>query len=268
MTDTQRNPVAFSASFKPIPTNPTLTVSTTSILADYYSQNSTLYLTTEETHEPSTNSDAIPFTKEQLEHLYKLVQSPKLPFVQKGNPLVIAFFGVPNSIHSWLIDYGAIDHMTGCSKMFSSYSPFVGNKKVILSDGSLSTIVGMGTIKITSLITLKDVLHVPNLSCNLLSISKFTSNHQCQDNFYSSYCEFQNLTTGRMIGSAKEKDGLYYFDDGPGLSRQFQSTSVNSVSISKENDIMLWYYWLGHPNFQYLKYLFPNLFKNKSPSSF
>ena len=28
-------------------------------------------ITIEETHEPSTNSDAIPFTKEQLEHLYK-----------------------------------------------------------------------------------------------------------------------------------------------------------------------------------------------------
>ena len=71
-----------------------------------------------------------------------------------------------------------------------------------------------------------------------------------------------------MIGSAKEKDGLYYFDDGPDLSRQFQSTSVNSIFVSKENDIMLWHYRLGHPNFQYLKYLIPNLFKNKSPSSF
>ena len=67
------------------------------------------------------------------------------------------------------------------------------------------------------------MLHVPNLSCNLLSIIKFTSDHQCRANFYSSYSEFQKLTLGRMIGNAKEKDGLYYFDDGPDLSRQFQS---------------------------------------------
>ena len=169
--------------------------------------------------------------------------------MQKGNPLLTAFFGVvPNSIHSWIIDSRAIDHMTGCSKMFS-YSPCASNKKVKLVDGSLSTIAGMGTIKLTSLITLQDVLHIPNLSCNLLSISKFTYDHLCRANFYSSYCEFQNLTTGRMIRRAKEKDGLHYFDDGPDLSRQFQSTSVNSVYVSKENDIMLWHYRLGHPNF-------------------
>ena len=174
MTNTQRNPVAPYGSFEPIPTNPTPTVSTSSAL----------YLTTEETHEPSINSDAIPFTKEQLEHLYKLIQSPKLSFVQKGNPFVTTFFGVvPNSIHSWIIDFRATDHMTSCSKMFSSYSPSVGNKKVKLANGSLLAIVGMETIKLTSLITLHYVLHVPNWSCNLLSISKYTSDHQCRANF-------------------------------------------------------------------------------------
>ena len=179
MTDTQRNHAAPYGSFKPIPTNPTPIVSTTSIPAHYYCHNSALYLTAEETHEPSTNSNTIPFTKEQLEHLYKLVQSPKLSFVQYGNPLITAFFGVvPNSIHSWIIDSGATDHMTGCFKMFSSYSPCAGNKKAKLADGSLSAIARTRTIKLTSLITLQDVLHDPNLSCNLLSISKFTSDHQ------------------------------------------------------------------------------------------
>jgi hypothetical protein len=68
--------------------------------------------------------------------------------------------------------------------------------------------------------------------------------------------------------SAKEIDGLYYLDDGSHLSRQCQSTSLNSVSVSKDNDIMVSHYRLGHPSFQYLKYLFPNLFQNGRPSSF
>ena len=73
MIDTQRNPAALYDSFKPILTHPIPIISITSILADYYSLNSTVYLIVEETHEPSTNSDAIPFTNEQFEHLYKLV---------------------------------------------------------------------------------------------------------------------------------------------------------------------------------------------------
>jgi hypothetical protein len=119
---------------------------------------------------------------------------------------------------------------------------------LLLLVGSLSVIARIGTIKLTSLLTLH-VLHVPNLSCNLLSISKITSDHHCQANFYSSYCKFQELTTGRMIGNAKEKMGLYYFDDGPNLSRQCQSTCLNSVFVSKDNDFMLWHYRLGHPSF-------------------
>ena len=139
--------------------------------------------------------------------------------------------------------------MTGCFKKFSSYSPCAINKKVKLVNGLLSAIARIGTIKLTSLITLHDVLHVPNLSCNLLSISKFTYDHQCQANFYCSYCEFQKLTTRKMIDNAKEKDELYYFDDGPNLSREFQSTCINSVYVSKDKDIMLWHYRLGHPSF-------------------
>ena len=81
--------------------------------------------TAEETQEPSTNSDAVPFSNEQLEHLYNLFQSPKqsltlsCSLVQKGNSLANVFLGViPNSVHSWIIDLGARDHMTGCSKIF------------------------------------------------------------------------------------------------------------------------------------------------------
>ena len=155
--------------------------------------------------------------------------------------------------------------MTSCSKMFSSYSPCAGNKKVKPADGSISAVAGMGTIKLTSLIMMCSMFTIYLAICypsiNLLLIINL-------ELIFSSYCVFQKLTTGRMIGNAKENDGLYYFDDGLDLSRQFQSTRVNFVFVPKENDIMLWHYRLGHPNFQYLKYLFPNIFKNKSSSSF
>jgi hypothetical protein len=60
--------------------------------------------------------------------------------------------------------------------------------------------------------TLVSILHVPNLAGNLLSIVRITIELNCRVIFYSYYCFFQNLVTGKMIGSGSMKDGLYYLD--------------------------------------------------------
>ena len=65
--------------------------------------------------------------------------------------------------------------MTSSSQLFSSYSPCVGNKKIKIVDGSLYVIADMGSVIISPTLTLHKILHVPNLSFNLLSISKLTS---------------------------------------------------------------------------------------------
>ena len=78
---------------------------------------------------------------EQLKHLYKLFQSPKLSInpscslAQKGNYFTITSLSVIlNSVNPYIIDCGVIDHITGCSKLFSSYSLCVDNKKVKIVD--------------------------------------------------------------------------------------------------------------------------------------
>jgi len=70
-----------------------------------------------------------------------------------------------------------------------------------------------------------------------------------------------------MIGRARMIKGLYYFDDisvGNKKAQGFSSTS----SIPVQETIMLWHLRLGHPNFAYLKRLFPKLFKGMDYSSF
>ncbi|KAH9722152.1 retrovirus-related pol polyprotein from transposon RE1 [Citrus sinensis] len=164
---------------------------------------------------------------------------------------------------------GAIDHMTGSPSLFSAYKPCAGNQKIKIADGSLSAIAGKGSIIFSSTLTLHNVLHVPNLSCNLLSISKLTLDLNCCANFFQNHCEFQDLTSGKMIGSARQSGGLYFFEEVPSLRRQPPRTCFNSVSaVNNDNEVLLWHFKLGHPSFQYLQYLFPNLFANKSSSSF
>ena len=110
--------------------------------------------------------------------------------------------------------------MTGSSNLFSSYSPCPGNTKIKIADGSFSTSTRKWSIKISSLLTLHDVLHVPDVSYNLLSVNKLTSNLKCQANFFSSWCEFQDLNSGKMIGSDRQGERLYFFKDGIKLGRQ------------------------------------------------
>ena len=73
---------------------------------------------------------------------------------------------------------------------------------------------------------------------------------------------FQDLITGRKIGSAKEVEGLYYFEHNPSVSCHAH-TAVDHSAISRKEQIILLHRRLGHPSFLYLKYLFPSLFQNK-----
>ena len=71
-----------------------------------------------------------------------------------------------------------------------------------------------------------------------------------------------------MIDSAKQRGGLKFFEDGSTLEKQALGTCFNLISISSDNNVMLWHFRLGYPNFLYLKTMFPGLFINKNPSFF
>ncbi|KAK0606654.1 hypothetical protein LWI29_002135 [Acer saccharum] len=170
----------------------------------------------------------------------------------------------------WIVDSGASDHMTGNATLFNTYSPSSGNLMVLIADGSLSKVAGIGLVTITDDLTLKSMLLVPNLTCNLMSISKLTKDLNCVTNFFSNRCEFQDLELGRMIGKAKECAGLYLLNGPNNPKEQVQAASSVSSPIppalsNNNSAIMLWHYRLGHPNFQYLKKLFPTLFDNIKP---
>jgi hypothetical protein len=73
---------------------------------------------------------------------------------------------------------------------FTSYQPCPSSKKIIVVDGSLTTIAGQGTIPLNPVFTLKRVLHVPNLIANLLSIQKLIKDINYSVTFFLDYCIF------------------------------------------------------------------------------
>ncbi|CAH9107930.1 unnamed protein product [Cuscuta europaea] len=158
---------------------------------------------TETQQEAGVEPKQLPFTQEQIEYLLKFIptqkisnqENPTCSFAQNGK--ITSYFCSEKPKNTWVIDSGATDHMTYIPKFFSSYQPCAGDKKVRVEDGSFSAIAGMGNIKISSSINLSKVLHVPKLSCNLISISKITKDLQCCVKFFPLIAFFRIWHQGR-----------------------------------------------------------------------
>ena len=74
--------------------------------------------------------------------------------------------------NDWVLDSKATDHITTSPHLFTSYNPCPSSKKIAMANGSLTTVAGQGHIILNEHLTLKDVLHVPKLFTNLISIQK------------------------------------------------------------------------------------------------
>ena len=77
--------------------------------------------------------------------------------------------------------------------------PCVGNEPIRIADGSLTLITGKGKISPYIGLSLHNVLHVPKLSYNFLSISKITHELNCKAIFLPNFVSFQDLSLGKMI---------------------------------------------------------------------
>ena len=95
-----------------------------------------------------------------------------------------------SSSFEWVIDYGAIDHITDNSNLFSTFQSQPSTSTVIMVDGSQSCVLRLGTIFPTPSIPLSSVLSLPNFSFNMMCVSKLTQAHKCYISFFPDFCPF------------------------------------------------------------------------------
>jgi transposase InsO family protein len=156
---------------------------------------------------------------------------------------------------SWIIDTGATNHMTGASHLFSSYKSCSGKDKVRVANGSTSSIIGRGSIWCTKTLSLSPVLHVPNFPVNLLSVSSITKSLNCIGWFDPTCCAFQEIGTGRLLGTGTVRDGLYYLDQG-------SDEVALATCMSPSQELYLYHCRLGHLSFSTLSRIYPSLFSS------
>ena len=133
------------------------------------------------------------FNNEEKKKLRSLLGSLNKPIgacclAFSGTPSFSFCINVSNKVYddSWVIDSNATDHMTSKSQLFHNYTPSPSNKKITVANGSLTTVAGFEDIYITPTLILKNVLHVPKLSANLVSIQKHIHDLKCYASFFPS----------------------------------------------------------------------------------
>jgi hypothetical protein len=75
-------------------------------------------------------------------------------------------------------------------------------------------------------------LHVPKFPVNLLSVSSMNKSLDCGSWFDPARCVFQELGTGRLLGTGTEHEGLYYLDEGSDEAVLASSLSPSQVIVA------------------------------------
>ena len=93
------------------------------------------------------------FNSEEIEKLRSLLGSLDKPtgtcsLALSGTPSFSFCINVSHRVYddSWIIDFGVIDHMTSKSQLFHIYTPSPSNKKIAMTNDSLTTVAGFGDI--------------------------------------------------------------------------------------------------------------------------
>ena len=169
-----------------------------------------------------------------------------------------ALIGGPSTNSQWILDSGATCHMCNKETMFNNLQALSVPLNVTLGDGRNLQAVGRGNVTLkmnlpqgkVQICTLHDVLLVPQLAYNLLSITS-ASKRGKTTTFTETTCEIRSLKS-KLIAIGHREGSLYYLDQGGPVHHAFASSDRNS---SKK---MMWHRRFGHLGNQSMQALAKN----------
>ena len=129
--------------------------------------------------------------------------------------------------------------MTPHIQNLQTSSPYTGTDSVIVGNGCSLPITHVGLSSLPNSLQLHNILHVPLLTKNLLSVQRFSHDYHC---FFilddHGFC-VKDKRTGRTLLSGPSSHGSY---------RASISPSSPSVCLSTKSTSSLWHLRLGHPS--------------------
>ena len=124
-----------------------------------------------------------------------------------------AYIASPTTVNdaSWFLDSGATHHVTSSTDSMNTNSEYSGTGKLALGDGSKHHITHIGHIILPTSrsLHLKNVLMLPSITKNLISISKFIIENDVIVEFDSTCCYIKDKQSRKILLQGVLKDGLY-----------------------------------------------------------
>ncbi|GAA0148852.1 hypothetical protein LIER_08181 [Lithospermum erythrorhizon] len=148
-------------------------------------------------------------------------------------------------VSNLIIDSGASSHITGDLSILSD-SIDISACRVGLPDGHLYSAVKRGNVYLSSHFVLRDVLYVPQFTCNLISVTQLTNSMNCVVKITKNVCIIQDPISRNLIGLGERRNGLYYFCSAP---------EAWLLHVNRKVSPDLWHRRLGHPSDRVVKAL-------------
>lgn len=145
------------------------------------------------------------------------------------------------NIDTWIIDSGASQHMCNDKSQFIRLEDFTS--KITIANNTTMCATGRGDVPIQTkagtTFTLTNVLFVPQLASNLISVSCATSNPNIRLNFIHGECQI--IHNGTVLATAYSHDSLLVLE-----------TVKPMACLSKSVPALTWHKRLGHLNKEYM----------------
>lgn len=174
----------------------------------------------------------------------------------------------------WYADTCASHHMTPLFHHLHSSSPYTGKHQAKMGNGYGTTIHAIGSSKIHSKFNpdthyaLNNLLHVPSLTRNLLSVGQFAHDNNVYFEFHSFVCYVKSQESDEvLLQGFRGSDGLFFMPSlaivqppGPPSAAiasnsskivsfpSVVSSSSISTSVNDATSYALWHHRLGHAN--------------------
>jgi hypothetical protein len=184
-----------------------------------------------------------------------------------GNQMMAYYTTQAAADSAWYPDSGCTNHLTldFTNLTFTAEEP-TGYDQVYVGNGQGLPVHHTGSTHLlypSSKFLMPNVLHVPSIQKNLLSVSQFTKDNNVSIDFHPSCFFVKDLTMGKVLLKGPLKHGLY------SMPHPLPPPTAPVSFFGARASLPQWHYCLGHPTFRLVQQVVAHhklpLSSNKAP---